>query len=89
MAKANYSFAVYKGVIKEVYEIDSWEPAKVQTGQISLSRLNSQRTEVGTTINFGRYQFVGKIASEDVRNKYVERHLPIVHGQVPILYFNC
>jgi len=87
--KASYAFAVYKGVIKEVYEIDSWEPAKVQTGQISLSKLNSQTIETGTPINFGRYQFVGKIASENIRNKYVERHIPIVHGQSPILYFNC
>jgi hypothetical protein len=87
--KANYAFAVYKGVIKEVYEIDCWEPAKIQTGQISSNKLNSQAIENGTPINFGRYQFVGKIAPESVRNKYVERHIPITHGQIPILYFNC
>lgn len=87
--KANFAFAVYKGVVKEVYEINRWEPAKVQTGQISLSKLNSRIVETGTTVNFGRYQFVGKVAQESVRNKYLERHIPIVHGQSPILYFNC
>jgi hypothetical protein len=87
--KANYAFAVYKGVVKEVYEIDCWEPAKVQTGQISLSKLNSRTVETSAAVSFGRYQFVGKIAPGSIRNKYLERHIPIVHGQSPILYFNC
>jgi hypothetical protein len=87
--KANYAFAVYKGVVKEVYEIDCWEPAKVQTGQISLSKLNSRPVETSAAVSFGRYQFVGKIAPGSIRNKYLERHIPIVHGQSPILYFNC
>lgn len=87
--KANYAFAVYKGVVKEVYEIEYWEPAKIQTGQISRSKLNSQTAEIGTNLNFGRYQFVGKVAQENVRSKYMERYIPIVHGQTSILYFNC
>jgi hypothetical protein len=87
--KANYAFAVYKGIVKEVYEIDCWEPAKVQTGQISNGKSNSLTINSSEPVNFGRYQFVGKIALESIRNKYVERHMPIVHGQSPILYFNC
>lgn len=87
--KADYAFAVYKGVIKEIYEIDYWVPAKIQTGRISLKRLNSQTVSSETALNFGRYQFVGKIAPENVRNKYIERNIPITHGQTTILYFNC
>ena len=87
--KADYAFAVYKGIVKEVYEIDCWVPAKIQTGNISLKQPNLRSIEAGAALNFGKYQFVGAVAPANLRNKYIERHIPIVHGQNRILYFNC
>ena len=57
-----YAYATFRGVIKEVYEIFSWVPAGTQqyfTRTISEEAIAS------------RYEFVGKKASEAVRNLYV------------------
>ena len=34
-------------------------------------------------------EFVGKIASENIREKYVGKQMPELHGQNPIRYYNC
>jgi hypothetical protein len=72
--KARYAFAVYHGKILEVYEIDRWLPA-------------------GSTENsFGpapsRFEFVGKIAPDKVRDKYVGKHMPERFFGNPIRYYN-
>lgn len=40
--KANYAFAVYQGVIKEVYEIERWVPVTKNRSDFWLERLRSQ-----------------------------------------------
>lgn len=77
---AHYAFAVYRGVIKEVFEIDQWLPAgatKYQERQFSLDELK------------GRYEFVGKVAPNEIQDRYVDRELPVLHEQNPVRYFNC
>jgi hypothetical protein len=37
----------------------------------------------------GRSEFVGELASQDIREKYIGRRLPKRSYGTPILYFNC
>jgi hypothetical protein len=72
---ARYAFSVYRGVIREVYEVDEWVPAGTTPESYGPSP--------------GRYEFVGRVAEDEVRDKYVGKRLLELHGQNPIRYFNC
>lgn len=81
--KAQYAFAVFQGVIKEVYEIEQWHPelsTRYKWRQFELS--NSKQTKT-------RYEFTGRVASSVVRDRYVNRHLPERYFGNPIRYYNC
>jgi uncharacterized protein len=56
-----YAYATYSGVVKEVYEIDHW--VKAGTQQYFTRDLSTKDLEK-------RWEFVGKIASKDIREKY-------------------
>jgi hypothetical protein len=86
---AQYAFAVYKGEIKEVYKIDYWEPAKFDSSEFWVNKKREQGVEIDPKVNEGRFQFIGSIASEEIRNKYIGKIMPIAHAQNPIRYFNC
>lgn len=78
--KAQYIFSVYGGVIKEVYEIMGWLPA----GTVPRPTLPEAEIPVG------RYEFVGEIAEDSVRNRYIERSIADLYrkGEAnPIKYF--
>jgi hypothetical protein len=55
-----YVACVYEGIIKEVYKVMNWFPS-------------------GTTIKKphkkGKYEFVGRIASNNIRDRYVEKYV--------------
>jgi uncharacterized protein len=87
--KAQYAFAVYQGVIKEVYEIDKWIPVSQATRDYWKERENSQGRYFPPEIHDGRSEFTGKLAPETIRKKYVGRRMPVRLGQNPIRYFNC
>jgi hypothetical protein len=74
---AKFACAVFEGVVREVYEIREWRKASSREGEGDVSR---------------RWEFVGKIADESVRSKYlgrrVESYLPR-GSQNPIRYVNC
>jgi hypothetical protein len=77
---AKYAFAVYRGVIIEVYEVDQWLSAgttKYRWRQFTHAHLQ------------GRYEFVGKVAPDAIREKYVDQLMPVPHGQNPVRYLNC
>lgn len=63
--RAKYAFSVYDGMVLEVYEIAAWVPA--------YSTMTSQKEDKDEVKeqNKGRYEFVGKIADEAVRSKYI------------------
>ena len=86
--KARYAFAVYQGVIKEVYEVDRWIPASQATKGYWRERERSQGNDLSVT-HEGRSEFIGKLASEAIRNKYIGRRMPVRHSQNPIRYINC
>ena len=58
-----FAYATYAGIVKEVYEIHSWVPAGTQQ---YFTRDNQALLERGN-----RKEFVGRIASQDVRARYV------------------
>ena len=80
--RAKYAFAVYQGIVREVYEISRWLPA---------GSTYSTRHPRGVRRK-GRAEFVGVLAREVVRKKYVDRavdkHFP-PGNQNPIKYVNC
>jgi hypothetical protein len=86
---ARYAFAVYKGEIKEVYAIDRWVPGNKQTSDFWITRLRHQGRIIDPKELIGRIEFIGKLAPDEVRFKYVGTTLPTRHSQNPILYFNC
>lgn len=87
--KAQYAFAVYQGVIKEVYEIEEWVPATKERRDFWVERLKSQGRIISPLEHEGRSDFLGRVASEEVRKKYVGKIVPGGQGQNPIRYFNC
>ena len=62
--KVQYAFSVYDGMVLEVYKIVAWFPA-LETMH-TVERPDDQREKV-----LGRFEFVGHIADEKIRKKYV------------------
>jgi hypothetical protein len=84
--RAKYFLAVYQGVIKEIYEVHDCIPATLETKEYWRKRLLSQGRHVADE---GRAEFRGQVASDDVRNKYVGRRVPVRLTENPVRYFNC
>lgn len=62
--QARYGLAVHQGLVVEVFEIHRWEPA-------GTAHYETRAFEPGEVD--GRYEFVGSIAPEAIRSKYVGR----------------
>lgn len=81
--RAKYALAVFEGIVREVYRIAGWFPAG--------STFNVRRDGRGLR-SPERWEFVGTIAEESVRHRYVNRyvgHLFDQGAQNPISYVNC
>ena len=79
---AKYALAVFEGVVREVYRIESWHPAL--TTEYRTRDLSSREAK-------GRWEFVGNLAEHEVRQRYlgrsVKEYLP--RGlQSPVTYLN-
>jgi hypothetical protein len=90
--KAKYAFAVFEGVVREVYEIESWHPGLSTPDH---SGVHGHREAARAATDHGspaRWEFVGKIAPEAVRLRYrggsVSRYFP-KGAQSPVRYVNC
>ena len=63
-SRAKYAMAVYAGVVREVYEIESWHPAGTTVyatrNQAELAQQKSRR-----------WEFIGHVAPDSVRLQYV------------------
>jgi hypothetical protein len=86
---AKYVFAIFKGKIKEVYEIEQWLPATEAFSDFWIAKLESQGRTISADEHNGRYEFTGHLAAKAIRKKYLGRKLPKRHSGNPILYFNC
>lgn len=85
---AKYGFAVYEGVVQEVYEINQWYKAG-ETGGIRNQDLQNELNSLQSLE--GRFEFTGNVALPEIRDKYrftsVE-HLFSKGNSNPIKYVN-
>lgn len=88
-SRARYAFSVYQGKIKEVYTVDRWMPATNETIRYWQKRNEEQGRYFPPEVDHGRSEFVGNVAPEHIRKKYIDKQMPKRHSQNPILYFNC
>jgi len=81
---AEYAFSVYRGVIREAYAIEAWVRGGSTMRGVDESGRPPERP--------GRWEFVGRVADEKMRRKYVggsvARHFK-KGAQNPIMYVNC
>ena len=80
--RAKYAFAIYQGIVREAYAISLWLPA---------GSTFSTRFPKGVK-RPGRSEFVGTVAPERIRSKYVGRAVDALFSpgsQNPIHYVNC
>jgi len=80
--KAKYAFAIYNGIIQEVYLILSW----FEAGKTFNTRNDND------SIGEKRYEFIGNLADPEIRNKYKGKsveHYFKKGTQNPIMYVNC
>jgi hypothetical protein len=81
---AEYAFCLYGGIVREVYSISAWVPAGSTMTWRDFSEKQYDMSK--------RLEFVGKIALEPVRKKYLGksvRHYFSQGSQNPIKYVNC
>lgn len=81
--KAKYALAVFRGVVREAYRIDEWQPA--------ATTLQRHRPEVADPKYKRRWEFVGAIADENTRRTYCGKNVRAYlkeHAQFPITYVN-
>lgn len=67
-SNAKYAFAVYQGIIQEVYEILNWYPANA-TFNVRTNLIDRKPKERIAN----RYEFIGNLAEESIRAKYKYR----------------
>ena len=80
--KVRYAFAVYEGVVREVYKVEQWFPAGT-----TFSTRNP-----GGLHDLDRWEFVGRIAESELREKYLLKSVEDYfspNSQNPITYVNC
>lgn len=80
---ARLAMAVFEGVVREVYSIDRWLPA--------LSVPYETRTLTPEQAD-GRWEFVGRVAPEDIRTRYVNGSVKAyltANSQNPCTYVDC
>jgi hypothetical protein len=81
--KATYAFAVYKGIVREVYRICKWYPAG--TFRYRTRSLKDVKAP-------GRWEFEGELANMKLRQKYIDRSVADyfkTNSQNPVTYVGC
>lgn len=80
--KAKYAFAVYEGIVREVYKIEQWFPAGTTFSTRDPNGLSDP----------DRWEFIGKFAEAKIRKKYLLKSVEDYfqkNSQSPVLYVNC
>ncbi len=81
---AEYALSIYRGVVREVFRIEAWVPGG--------STMKSRDTEGRPNPRYDRWEFVGQVAEDPVRRRYLNRsvrHLVKPGAQNPIQYVKC
>lgn len=80
---AKYALAVFEGVVRETYVIESWHPAA------STAYSTRDTAEMSTE---GRWEFTGRVAPDEVRDRYFGKSVAAYFRrgqQSPVVYVNC
>jgi len=80
--QVKYAFAVYQGIVREVYKISRW---------LRAGSTFSTRNPRGVRRR-GRWEFVGTVAPEKIRGKYLDRAVDALFppgSQNPVKYVKC
>jgi hypothetical protein len=83
-ALARYAFSVFHGVVRAVFEIESWHPERTTPYHV---RVFDDPTPMP-----GRWEFVGNPAEERIRKQYVGgsvQHYFKRGLRSPVVYVNC
>ena len=78
---AAFAMSVFEGIVKEVFEIESWHPA----GTTPYETRDDVNRE-------GRWEFRGAIAEDAIRSRYFDRKVSDYFtkgAQSPVVYVNC
>lgn len=81
--QVQYAFAVFRGVVREVYRVEAW----LQAGSTAYSTRPAEEVHV-----LGRWEFVGCIAEQAVRERYLDKSVTAyfsASSQNPLKYVNC
>jgi hypothetical protein len=79
---ARYAFAVFEGVVREVYEIEAWHRAGT----------TPYATRDAAKLKLDRWEFAGRIADESIRSVYIGGSVAAYFRrgqQMPTAYVNC
>lgn len=79
-----YALSVYRGVVREVYSISTW----VQSGH----SIRGFDEEGRPPKREGRWEFIGVVADDDIRNQYLGRSVAAYFpkgNQNPVKYVSC
>lgn len=63
--KVDYVLSVYDGMVLEAYKVTGW----LKANSTFMQRVDTREEDELS----GRYEFIGKIASEEVRKRYVDK----------------
>jgi hypothetical protein len=80
--RADLALAIAGGIVREVFEIGGWHPAGT----------TSSATSIHGAAPPDRWEFVGRLAPETIRRKYVGDSVKSYFAQGnqnPIRYVNC
>jgi hypothetical protein len=86
---AKYAFAVYKGIIREVYEIDSWHSAPRDDSEERKKWIADKGITIEAVTKL-RWQFDGRVSEE--LHHYIgcsTAKYQVQGAQNPIKYVNC
>lgn len=81
--KARFAFAVFEGVVRDVFEIESWHTA----GTTPYTTRPTDGWEGST-----RWEFIGRVADAEIREHYVDGSVAKYFRQgqrSPVVYVNC
>jgi hypothetical protein len=80
---ARFAFAVFEGVVRDVFEIDTWHRA-------GTTEYTTRATDGWK--NSPRWEFIGRQADAEIRGQYVDRLVASYFRQGqqnPVVYVNC
>jgi len=80
---AEFAFAIFEGVVRDVFKVDSWHRA----GTTQYATRPTDGWENST-----RWEFIGRQADADIRSQYLDRSVAAYFKKgrrSPVVYVNC